>query len=612
MIQLLRFCWTVSSRATTALVALALTSAAAGLVVILLTGHAVGVLSDTGGSLQGNVVSNLILPVALLMAAFLVDAVCIVLMGLAASKLVYATDTEIYRGTATAMVDSVRADHLESAQLIDQGQRAQGIGNRAVWVGINPLGDLLRSRVALCGAAVIVAMSYSILAAVLLVVTSVSVEWWSTRMSANESRTQFRAAGAVRQTDYVYDLGMGGAAAELRLFGTREWLLSRFAADWSRAVRPVWGARAGGSVGTVLIYTVHVGAVAVGVWLLARYSGAGHLPVAVIATGVTALLQLATSVNGVGAASVERATSALAAYRAVRTSSFERASGTRVVPGWRDLKAAMPTIGEHERSNTAPPEIELRGVTFRYPGSDRDVLHDVNLRIAAGTAVGLVGVNGAGKSTLVEVVAGLRRPTRGTVLIDGVDLQAMTTHELAAWQHQIAPVAQHSLRLPLTAAQNLCLADAMDQRLVASAAAEADIAVAVANLPKGWETTLDRSFVDGGELSSGQWQRLALARARYALDNGARFLILDEPAAALDPLAESELISRYASMTEGVTSLLISHRFSVIRNAELIVVLEGGSVVEQGDHETLLARRDGRYASMFRKQASGFEARRHP
>jgi ATP-binding cassette subfamily B protein len=249
--------------------------------------------------------------------------------------------------------------------------------------------------------------------------------------------------------------------------------------------------------------------------------------------------------------------------------------------------------------------VRFEDVWFRYPGSDVDVLRGLTLEIGAAEAIGLVGINGAGKSTLVHLLAGAYRPSAGRILIDGVDIADMDDDQISAWQRRIAPVTQDFLRLPLSIAENVTLAEPAREPLLTKAAAATGIDNVIKRLPNGWNTVLDRSIADGAELSEGQWQRLALTRAMYAVSSGAGLLVLDEPAAALDVRSEAELVDHYLGLARGVSSLLISHRFSVVRNADRICVLEDGAIREQGRHDELVAA-GGRYAAMFELQASRY------
>ena len=262
------------------------------------------------------------------------------------------------------------------------------------------------------------------------------------------------------------------------------------------------------------------------------------------------------------------------------------------------------------RLDSAPQEaIRFEGVRFRYPpnpsGAAPEVLAGVDLELRAGTPTALVGVNGAGKSTLVSLLARLRDPTTGRVTVDGVDAREL---DQARWQRAIALMPQDPVRYPLSAYDNVAfgaLEHAADRDGVQRAARLSGFASVVGELPRGWDTVLARELPGGAELSGGQWQRLALARALFATFHGARILVLDEPTAALDVRAEARFYERFHEITAGLTTLVISHRFATVRRASRIYVLDGGVITESGSHDELVAA-GGTYATMYRVQAARF------
>jgi len=217
----------------------------------------------------------------------------------------------------------------------------------------------------------------------------------------------------------------------------------------------------------------------------------------------------------------------------------------------------------------------------------------------------VVGLNGAGKTTLVKLLARLYDPTSGAVWVDGQDLREVDPTD---WQRRIAAIFQDFLRYGLPARDNIGfggLAMAGDQQALERAAAKAGVLDRIAALPAGWDTPLSRHFTGGADLSGGEWQRVALARALFAVEAGATVLILDEPTANLDVRAEAELYDRFLDLTRGLTTLLISHRFSTVRRADRICVIEDGAVREIGTHGELMAL-GGRYAEMFALQSQRF------
>jgi ATP-binding cassette subfamily B protein len=266
---------------------------------------------------------------------------------------------------------------------------------------------------------------------------------------------------------------------------------------------------------------------------------------------------------------------------------------------------------EPQMAVAAPPQrpaaplrrgIEFRGVGFRYPESDEWALRDVNLTIRAGEKIALVGHNGAGKTTLIKLLSRLYDPTEGTIWIDGVDIRALDPLEL---RQRIGVIFQDFVRYHLPAKENIGFGqiEALDsfERIVESARKSGAHAI-IEDLPDGYETMLGRWFHAGHELSMGQWQKIALARAFM---RNAEILVLDEPTASVDAQTEYEIFRQFQKLTEGKMAILISHRFSTVRMADRIVVIEEGRIAETGSHPELL-RREGIYARLFGMQAEGY------
>ncbi len=246
--------------------------------------------------------------------------------------------------------------------------------------------------------------------------------------------------------------------------------------------------------------------------------------------------------------------------------------------------------------------IEFRQVSFRYPGAERYVLQDVSFTIRPGTTVALVGENGAGKTTLIKLLTRFYDPTEGAILLDGRDLR---DYDLTELRRAIGVIFQDFVRYHLTARENIGfgqLEHVEDSERVARAADKGGAVPVIEKLPKNYETLLGRTFEDSVDLSGGEWQKLALGRAFM---REAQVLILDEPTAALDALAEYEVYKRFAELTADKTTIFISHRFSTVRMAQQILVLENGQLIEEGTHTELMAH-NGQYAKMFTTQAERY------
>jgi ATP-binding cassette subfamily B protein len=277
---------------------------------------------------------------------------------------------------------------------------------------------------------------------------------------------------------------------------------------------------------------------------------------------------------------------------------------------------AMPDLVIADTPSPLPPlrrGIELRDVWFRYDPNHPWVLRGVNLVIPAGLAVGLVGLNGAGKSTLIKLLCRFYDPDHGQILWDGIDLRDVRPEDLRA---RISGVFQDHMSYDLSAQDNIAIGDVAaygDVDRLRAAATRAGLDDTLSGLPNGYQTLLTRMFfgeddtqggATGVTLSGGQWQRIALARAFFRADRDV--MILDEPSAGLDPEAEADLHSQTRQYRPGRTSILISHRLNTVREADLLVVLQDGAVVEQGTHDALM-RADGVYARLFRIQAEGYQ-----
>ncbi len=382
---------------------------------------------------------------------------------------------------------------------------------------------------------------------------------------------------------------------ELRVFGLGKVVLDKiFALQTERFQRRVAAARWGGKVDGVVRLAFGLAYAAAVVWIIARARDGLQT-----AGDVVLVLLLAPQVDQMtgGIAQnvywVGEVVRSFSRYDWLREYARENAWQQSVTPAPARLRSG----------------IELRNVGFSYPGSDSAVLSAIDLTVPAGSAVALVGENGAGKTTLVKLLARMYDPTTGRILVDGVDLATISPD---AWRSQLSAGFQDFVKFELTAGLVVGIGDverADDEAAVRAAIARGDAESVIAGLPRGLDTQLGKKFTDGVELSGGQWQRLALARA--FMRERPLLLLLDEPTAALDPEAEHRLYEQYAAAariaateTGGIT-VLVSHRFSTVRMADLIVVMHNGRVEEVGTHEDLLTH-GGRYAELFELQARAY------
>jgi ATP-binding cassette subfamily B protein len=252
----------------------------------------------------------------------------------------------------------------------------------------------------------------------------------------------------------------------------------------------------------------------------------------------------------------------------------------------------------HESAEGMPArEIRFRNVTFAYPHATEPVLSDFDLTIPAGSSLAIVGQNGAGKTTIAKLLCRLYDPQQGAIEVDGTDIRAL---DIDGWRSRVTAVFQDFIRFELSLRENVAPAGAPDN--VIRQVLEESGAAHLARL----DTVLARGYPDSTDLSGGQWQRVALARVLCAVRLGAGLVLLDEPTAQLDVRGEAEIFGRMLAATRHAATILISHRFSTVRHADRICVLEHGRVVELGTHQELMAQ-GGRYKTMFELQASRFE-----
>jgi ABC-type multidrug transport system fused ATPase/permease subunit len=398
----------------------------------------------------------------------------------------------------------------------------------------------------------------------------------------------------LRRSHYLRKLALGSALAkETRVFGLADWLVDHYRRGWLAVMQEIWRKRREGWLAALLLFGGLAALEGAVLAALVREALAGRVSVGQLVTLVSAIS--AAGVLGVFHDGHQQLTEARMTLNEVEQLERTTAQASGVTGGDRDA-AGLPR-----------QDIRLEGVGFTYPGRTEPVFRQLNLTIEAGRSLAIVGDNGAGKTTLVKLLARLYDPGAGRITVDGIDLRSI---DPARWHRRVAAIFQDYVQFELTAKDNVAFG-ALDRRddapAVAQAAEQAGAAAIVAGLSLGWNTPLGRQFSNGAELSGGQWQRLALARALFAVRSGAGLLVLDEPTAALDVRGEAQVYDRFLELTRGITTIVISHRFSTVRRADRIVVLEHGEVVEDGSHDQLIAA-GGRYATMYRLQAARFQA----
>ncbi len=415
--------------------------------------------------------------------------------------------------------------------------------------------------------------------------------WLATHWLLRESgvwkdRQTEEVRAAQQHSEYAYRLAVDAPAAkEIRLFGLVGWVIDRFAQNRVVLHELQYRATRMREKSVLLSLAVVLAANVAVFWVMAAWVTGGRIDLGQTTTFAQAAIGTALIAFGGLNWALDSASAPVAAVLRLGKQTGER--------------GALTSTGEQEAGARPVSQIRFRDVSFSYPGEQaKPVLQGFDLTIAAGSSLAIVGRNGAGKTTLAKLICRLYDPVSGSVEADGVDLRALGVD---SWRRRLAAVFQDFVRFDLSLRENVAPAGAPDE--VIQEALRAAGAQGLADL----DTVLAKGYSGGTDLSGGQWQRIALARALCAVKQGAGVVLLDEPTAQLDVRGEAEIFERLLAETRHCTTILISHRFSTVRLADRICVLEEGRVAELGSHDELMAL-GGRYRTMFDLQAQRFAA----
>ncbi len=472
---------------------------------------------------------------------------------------------------------------LTAAREFDQGQTGPPLS-----ISMDFIAGSLVEMVAGVASALLLA-GYAWWAPLLLGGAWLSTHWLLRESGVWKDRHTDEVQAAQRDAEYAYRIAVDPPAAkELRLFGLADWTLDRFVARRRRLHDLQYEATRLRERPLLASLVVVVAANVVVLWSLADAAASGRIDLG--QTVVFAQAAVGSSLIAFGGLNwaLDGAAAPAAAVRRLR--------------GAMATRGALPG-GDEPAGDRPSREIRFRDVSFTYPaGGEAPVLHGFDLVVPAGSSLAIVGQNGAGKTTLAKLLCRLYDPQQGAIEVDGTDLRHV---DLDSWRAQVTAVFQDFIRFELPLRDNVAPGGAPDDVVLAA------LADAGAGHLADLDTPLAKGYVGGTDLSGGQWQRVALARTLCAVRQGARVVLLDEPTAQLDVRGEAEVFERVLAATRHCTTILVSHRFSTVRHADRICVLEAGRVVELGSHAELMAQ-GGRYRTMFDLQAQRFATGEEP
>ncbi|MDQ1403643.1 MAG: ATP-binding cassette, subfamily bacterial [Actinomycetota bacterium] len=478
--------------------------------------------------------------------------------------------------------------HLEDAQLTNDLTVARdfdlGMTGPPMYLNVDFIAGSMVEMVGGLASAVVL-FAYRWWAPLLLGGAWASTHWLLRESAVWKDRNTDQVQEAQRHADYAYRMAVDPPAAkELRLFGLAGWTIDRFIDRRKLLFELQYRATRLREKPVIWSVLIVVGANVVVFWTLANAASANRLDLARLV--VFAQSAVGTSLIAFGGLNW-----------AMDGASAPVAAVLKLEPAMEPA-GALSRVGHRPADGLPGREIRFRHVTFAYPQAERPVLEDFDLVIPAGSSLAIVGQNGAGKTTLAKLLCRLYDPQSGAIEVDGVDLRDI---EVDAWRARVTAVFQDFIRFELPLRDNVAPGGAPDAAIVAA------LAKAGASDLADLGTPLAKGYPGGTELSGGQWQRVALARALCSIAQGAGLVLLDEPTAQLDVRGEAEIFERVLAATRNVTTILVSHRFSTVRHADRICVLEHGHVIELGSHDELIAL-GGRYRTMFDLQAQRFAA----
>ncbi|MEY2590981.1 MAG: ATP-binding cassette, subfamily bacterial [Acidimicrobiaceae bacterium] len=491
----------------------------------------------------------------------------------------------LYDRVTDACVDPPGMGHLEDPKLTADLTVARefdlGMTGPPLSISMDFIaGGLVEMIAGLTSAAVL--FGYAWWAPIVLGGAWLSTHWLLKESAIWRDRNTDEVRAAQRDADYAYRLAVDPPAAkELRLFGLVGWTIDRFIARRTTLHKLQYDATRLRER-SVLSSLAVVGAANVFVFYsLADAADAGRLDLGAVVLYAQAAIGASMIAFG-------------GLNWALDGSAAPVAAVMRLEPEMRPAGALAS--GSRSAEGLPARELRFRDFTFAYPTTGDPVLRSLDLTIPAGSSLAIVGQNGAGKTTLAKLLCRLYDPQAGAIEVDGVDLRDL---DLESWRSRVTAVFQDFIRFELSLRENVAPNGAPDDVVLAALqdAGAADLA--------SLDTVLAKAYENGTDLSGGQWQRIALARALCAVRLGAGVVLLDEPTAQLDVRGEAEIFNRILSATRSCTTILISHRFSTVRHADRICVLEHGRVIELGTHEELMAL-GGRYHTMFELQAQRF------